>query len=102
MSVMDSLFKAKRYARAQKLHREFAANAERLARKNWQDADLMNNLAWQFSQNALGLDAGFCRRYLSNIIRFDLGPREQAGLLHFYMLASELGLARHVLSSERL
>jgi chorismate dehydratase len=42
----------------------------------------------------LELDAGFCRRYLSNIIRFDLGPREQAGLHHFYMLACELGLAR--------
>src|SRR5438067_7960814 len=28
----------------------------------------------------LGLDAGFCRRYLSNIIRFDLGQREQMGL----------------------
>jgi chorismate dehydratase len=42
----------------------------------------------------LGLDAGFCRRYLSNIIRFDLGPREQAGLHHYYMLACELGLAR--------
>lgn len=43
---------------------------------------------------ALGLDAGFCRRYLGNIIRFDLGPRELAGLHHYYMLASELGLAR--------
>jgi chorismate dehydratase len=42
----------------------------------------------------LGLDAGFCRRYLGNIIHFDLGPREQAGLHHYYMLASELGLAR--------
>jgi chorismate dehydratase len=42
----------------------------------------------------LGLDAGFCRRYLSNILRFDLGPREQAGLHHYYMLACELGLAR--------
>ena len=42
----------------------------------------------------LGLDAGFCRRYLTNIIRFDLGPRELAGLHHYYMLASELGLAR--------
>jgi chorismate dehydratase len=42
----------------------------------------------------LGLDAGFCRRYLANIISFDLGPREQAGLHHFYMLATELGLAR--------
>jgi chorismate dehydratase len=42
----------------------------------------------------IGLDAGFCRRYLANIIRFDLGPRELAGLHHYYMLASELGLAR--------
>jgi chorismate dehydratase len=41
----------------------------------------------------LGLDAGFCRRYLTNLIHFDLGPREQAGLHHFYMLAAELGLA---------
>ncbi len=42
----------------------------------------------------LGLDAGFCRRYLSNILHFDLGPREQAGLHHYYMLACEMGLAR--------
>jgi chorismate dehydratase len=41
----------------------------------------------------LGLDAGFCRRYLSNILHFDLGPREQAGLHHYYALACELGLA---------
>jgi len=41
----------------------------------------------------LGLDAGFCRRYLSNIIRFDLGPRELAGLERYYELACELGLA---------
>src|SRR6185436_18758725 len=32
----------------------------------------------------LGLDAGFCRRYLGNILCFDLGPREQAGLARFY------------------
>jgi chorismate dehydratase len=42
----------------------------------------------------LGLDAGFCRRYLQSIIHFDLGPRELAGLRHFYGLACELGLAR--------
>lgn len=41
----------------------------------------------------LGLDAGFCRRYLATIIHFDLGPREEAGLHHYYMLACELGLA---------
>jgi chorismate dehydratase len=41
----------------------------------------------------LGLDAGFCRRYLSTILHFDLGPREQAGLRHYYTLACDLGLA---------
>jgi chorismate dehydratase len=41
----------------------------------------------------LGLDAGFCRRYLTTIISFDFGPREQAGLRRFYDLACELGLA---------
>lgn len=54
---IKTFLQAKKYARAQRLHREFASHAERLARKNWQDADLMNNLAWQFAQNALGLDA---------------------------------------------
>src|SRR5262249_44336206 len=48
----------------------------------------------------LGLDAGFCRRYLTNILHFDLGPREQAGLHHFYMLACELGLARRGMNLE--
>jgi chorismate dehydratase len=42
----------------------------------------------------LGLDAGFCRRYLTTIIRFDLGPKELAGMHHFYTLASDLGLAQ--------
>lgn len=41
----------------------------------------------------LGLDAGFCRRYLDTIIHFDFGPREEAGLKRFYELACELGLA---------
>jgi chorismate dehydratase len=48
----------------------------------------------------LGLDAGFCRRYLTNIIHFDLGPREQAGLHHYYMLACEAGLARRGVNLE--
>jgi len=42
----------------------------------------------------LGLDAGFCRRYLQSIIHFDLGPPELAGLHEYYRLACELGLAR--------
>jgi chorismate dehydratase len=48
----------------------------------------------------LGLDAGFCRRYLQSIIHFDLGPREQAGLHHYYMLACEMGLARRGVNLE--
>jgi len=41
----------------------------------------------------LDLDAGFCRRYLSNLIHYDLGPREQEGLRRFHELACELNLA---------
>lgn len=41
----------------------------------------------------LGLDAGFCRRYLSNVIRYDLGPTELAGLRKFRELCEELNLA---------
>jgi len=41
----------------------------------------------------LGLDAGYVRRYLTNIIHYDLGPREQAGLERFAALTAELGLA---------
>ena len=40
----------------------------------------------------LGLDAGFCRRYLDTVIRYDLGPREWAGLNRYRELAGELGL----------
>jgi chorismate dehydratase len=46
-----------------------------------------------FEAPRLQLDAGFCRRYLTNIIHFDLGPRELAGLRRFHELACELGLA---------
>ncbi|HEV3143179.1 MAG TPA: menaquinone biosynthesis protein [Gemmataceae bacterium] len=48
----------------------------------------------------LSLDAGFCRRYLSNIIQFDLGPREEAGLNMFYTHACEMGLARRGVTLE--
>jgi chorismate dehydratase len=41
----------------------------------------------------LELDAAFCRRYLTNIIRFDLGSAELAGLRRFHELAAEIGLA---------
>ena len=42
---------------------------------------------------ALGLDPGYCRRYLTNIIRYDLGPAELAGLRRFHAEAARLGLA---------
>jgi chorismate dehydratase len=48
-------------------------------------------IACQAAQE-LGLDAAFCRRYLTHIIRFDLGPAEKQGLSRFYELASELNL----------
>ncbi|MBA4189340.1 MAG: hypothetical protein C0467_15190 [Planctomycetaceae bacterium] len=41
----------------------------------------------------LGLDAGFCRRYLETVIRYDLGAAELAGLRRYHELAAELGLA---------
>lgn len=41
---------------------------------------------------ALGLDPGYCRRYMSNIIRYDLGPPELAGMRKYRELAEELGL----------
>lgn len=40
----------------------------------------------------LGLDAGFCRRYLENVLRFDLGTTELAGLMRFSERAHALGL----------
>lgn len=43
----------------------------------------------------LGLDAGLCRRYLTNIIHYDLGPRELAGLERFAALTKELDLIPH-------
>jgi chorismate dehydratase len=46
-----------------------------------------------FEARRLDLDAAFCRRYLTNIIGFDLGPRELAGLQRYYELARDLGLA---------
>jgi chorismate dehydratase len=42
---------------------------------------------------ALGLDPGYCRRYLTHIIRYDLGARELAGMDCFRELAAELALA---------
>jgi chorismate dehydratase len=50
------------------------------------------HIAWREAPG-LHLDAGLCRRYLSNILSFDLGEAELAGLRRFYHLACELNLA---------
>ena len=50
------------------------------------------HIAWREAPR-LNLDAGLCRRYLTNILSFDLGPEELAGLRKFYSLACEMGLA---------
>ncbi len=49
-------------------------------------------IAWNESQR-LELDPAFCRRYLTNIIKFDLGPAEWEGIRRFHSLTAELGLA---------
>jgi chorismate dehydratase len=41
----------------------------------------------------LGLDAGFCRRYLETLLTFEFGVDERAGLNKFYELAVRLGFA---------
>lgn len=41
----------------------------------------------------LGVDPGYLRRYFTNIIHYDLGDRELAGLRRYHELAVELGLA---------
>ncbi len=41
----------------------------------------------------LGLDAGFCRRYLDTIITYDLGPREREGMERFRQLVHDLDSA---------
>jgi chorismate dehydratase len=48
---------------------------------------------------ALGLDPGFCRRYLSNILRYDLGAAELAGMQKFRELAAELDSEQRSVSS---
>lgn len=69
---INALLKQKKYARAQQLHREFAAQCERLARKYPKDAQLHNGLAWQLAQNALGLDAAY--KYAQRAVK--LAPRD--------------------------
>ncbi len=46
----------------------------------------------QREAGALGLDPGFCRRYMSNVIRYDLSVAELAGMKRYRELAEEVGV----------
>lgn len=66
--------------------------AEALLEAKRRGIENVAEIAWNESQ-ALQLDPAFCRRYLTNIIKFDLGPPEWEGLRRFHTLTAELGLA---------
>ncbi len=66
--------------------------AEALLASKKRGIENVAEIAWNEAQ-ALQLDAAFCRRYLTNIIKFDLGPAEWEGLRRFHTLTAELGLA---------
>lgn len=62
----------------------------------------MKRVGWIAAREAehLSIDPGFCRRYLSNIIRYDLGRDELAGMNLFRILAVEQGLVSGGKSNE--
>ena len=47
----------------------------------------------------LGLDAGFCRRYMSNVIRYDLGRPELEGMQRFRELVHEIEVRKPLAAS---
>ncbi len=49
-------------------------------------------IAWKEAQR-LQLDPAYCRRYLTNIIKFDLGPKEWEAIHRFHHYTAALGLA---------
>jgi len=71
---------------------ELGEVAEALAEAKRRGLARVAQIAYQEAVR-LELDAAFCRRYLTNIIRFDLGPAELAGLRWFHELTAEIGLA---------
>lgn len=68
----------------------FVAEAMLLAKKK--GIENVAEIAWNEAQQ-LQLDPAFCRRYLTNIIKFDLGPQEWEGIRRFHTLTADLGLA---------
>lgn len=73
-------------------HVDLGLVAQALQQAKQRGLERIAEIAWREAAQ-LGLDAAFCRRYLTNIIRFDLGAAEWKGLQHFYQLVAELGLA---------
>jgi chorismate dehydratase len=49
----------------------------------------------------LGLDPGYCRRYLDTLIRYDLGPSELEGMQRFRELLEKISPPRHKDHKER-
>lgn len=49
----------------------------------------------------LGLDPGYCRRYLDTLIRYDLGPSEVAGMERYRELASDIAGLRPLMRPAR-
>lgn len=66
--------------------------AEALLESKRRGIENVAEIAWNEAKQ-LQLDPAFCRRYLTNIIKFDLGTAEWEGLRRFHTLAAELGLA---------
>ena len=66
--------------------------AEALLQSKKRGVENVAEIAWNEAQT-LHLDPAFCRRYLTHIIKFDLGPQEWEGIHRFHTLAAGLGLA---------
>lgn len=71
---------------------ELGTVAHALTESKRQGIAQVAEVAWKEAQR-LQLDPAYCRRYLTNIIRFDLGQPEWEGIKRFHTLAAELGLA---------
>ncbi len=71
---------------------DVSTHASAFYRAKQQGLDNVAAIALREAQR-LGLDAGYCRRYLTHIIRYDLGPAERAGMQRFWELAAQLRLA---------
>lgn len=72
---------------------DHAALVERLAESRRLSAAAMERICAEESTR-LGLESDVCRHYLTQVMRYDFGPREEAGLARFAALAGELAARR--------